>query len=390
MSNKPRFVGEKVRLGDVVSIEKAPAPEGDSVWLLNLDAVEKDTGRVLEKTYAQPSEIGNSTVPFSSDAVLYSKLRPNLNKVVLPDESGYATSEMLPLSVDGGVLDRGYAAAFLRSKTFVTYATASTAGAKMPRVNKKTVLDAKIAVPDLSVQAGRMHILTAIEGSISTAHEQIEKLDQLVKSRFVEMFGDPVEGAKWEFRSLSDLYEVKSSKRIYARDQTKSGVPFLRLADIGSLIDTGHQSSSLFISDERYSELEGNGQVPVAGDVLVTARGTLGRCYEIKHSDRFYFQDGMITWLATTDNSPLTSYLLAVFVNRHFNDVLNRNCSGTTVKYLSISDLANVRIPLPPFELQQEFADFAAQVDKSRFVAQQQIEKLRMLYDSLAQDYFGD
>ena len=124
--------------------------------------------------------------------------------------------------------------------------------------------------------------------------------------------------------------------------------------------------------------------------MLVTARGTLGRCYVIKPADHFYFQDGMITWLAASENSPLPSYLLAIFNNPHFIEQLSNNCSGTTVRYLSISDLANVTIPVAPLALQEEFASFASQVDKSRFIAQQQIEKLQMLYDSLAQDYFGD
>ncbi len=63
---------------------------------------------------------------------------------------------------------------------------------------------------------------------------------------------------------------------------------------------------------------------------------------------------------------------------------------GANIQNLSQGLLSKVEIPLPPLELQQEFAAFASQVDKSRFIAQQQIEKLQMLYDSLAQDYFGD
>lgn len=76
----------------------------------------------------------------------------------------------------------------------------------------------------------------------------------------------------------------------------------------------------------------------------------------------------MITWLAASENSPLPSYLLAIFDNPHFIEQLSNNCSGTTVRYLSISDLANVTIPVAPLALQGEFASFASQVDKSRFV----------------------
>lgn len=62
---------------------------------------------------------------------------------------------------------------------------------------------------------------------------------------------------------------------------------------------------------------------------------------------------------------------------------------GANIQNLSQSLLSKLKIPLPPLELQQEFSAFVSQIDKSRFVAQQQIEKLQMLYDKLAQDYFG-
>ena len=210
-------------------------------------------------------------------------------------------------------------------------------------------------------------VLDALVAQKRGTESQLELLDTLVKSRFVEMFGDPIDGSLWVKSRLSELYEVKSSKRIYARDQVDEGVPFLRLADIGALIDSGTANSGLFISEEHFEGLKAKGQAPAPGDVLVTARGTLGRCYVIKSDDRFYFQDGMITWLAASEDCLLSDYLLAVFNNSHFNEELNRNCSGTTVKYLSISDLANVTVPVPPFALQQEFASFVAQVDKSRF-----------------------
>ena len=253
----------------------------------------------------------------------------------------------------------------------------------------ETLCELPIPLPGQERQRNIVSTFAHLKSQQDIAERQLVLLDDLVKSRFVEMFGDPVDGTLWTKSRLSDLYEVKSSKRVYARELTEGGVPFLRLTDIGSLIDSGMHTSGLFISEEKYNSLKEGGNVPAPGDVLVTARGTLGRCYVVETSDRFYFQDGMITWLATGDQSPLPHYLLSVFDNHHFIESLNRNCSGTTVKYLSISDLANVAIPVPPLELQCRFTDFAASVDKSRFIAQQQIEKLQMLYDSLAQEYFA-
>ena len=249
-------------------------------------------------------------------------------------------------------------------------------GSTIPHIYFKDYGQRLVRCVSLVEQGRIVGTLGSIEDQMGLLRGQVTKLDALVKSRFVEMFGDPVDSMKWSTEKLGGAYCVKSSKRIYAKEQTKQGVPFFRLADVGVLIETGMADSGLFISEERYEELKSAEQVPMAGDVLVTARGTLGRCYVVKPDDRFYFQDGMITWLAQTEKSPLPIFLTSVFQNQHFNDRLNESCSGTTVKYLSISDLAEVKIPVPPLVLQQEFADFAEQVDKSRFVARRIRETL--------------
>ncbi len=90
-----------------------------------------------------------------------------------------------------------------------------------------------------------------------------------------------------------NLCNVESSKRIYQEEQTMERVPFWRISDLVSKMDTGNVESSLFIPESRYEELKEQGLVPEPGDILVTSRGTLGRCYIVDPDDRFYFQDGI-------------------------------------------------------------------------------------------------
>ena len=104
-------------------------------WLLNLDMVEAQTGEIISKVMVDTAEIGNSTTTFGSENVLYSKLRPYLNKVVIPTESGYATSELIPLKPNSEKLNKYYFASALRSDAFVGYIQEQVAGAKMPRVS---------------------------------------------------------------------------------------------------------------------------------------------------------------------------------------------------------------------------------------------------------------
>ena len=124
----------------------------DEVWLLNLDAVEAQTGTVLFKHRVQSGEINASTVYFTAESVLFSKLRPYLNKVVMPDEDGVATSEMIPMCPLADRLNRAYLCYWLRSDAFVRHISEKVAGAKMPRVSMDYFRSLAIEMPPLELQ----------------------------------------------------------------------------------------------------------------------------------------------------------------------------------------------------------------------------------------------
>ena len=124
----------------------------DEVWLLNLDAIESQTGVILFKQRVPVSEINASTVYFTVDSVLYSKLRPYLNKVVTPDENGIATSELLPMYPIPNKLNRAYLCHWLRSDAFVKHISEKVAGAKMPRVAMDYFRTLSIELPPLELQ----------------------------------------------------------------------------------------------------------------------------------------------------------------------------------------------------------------------------------------------
>ena len=123
-----------------------------TVWLLNLDMVEAQTGRIIEYLYVSENEVGNSTCTFDTSNVLYSKLRPYLNKVVIPDRCGYATSEMVPLKPNASKIKRTYLAFMLRSDAFVNMINEKVAGAKMPRVSMNDFRNFSVPVPPMALQ----------------------------------------------------------------------------------------------------------------------------------------------------------------------------------------------------------------------------------------------
>lgn len=124
----------------------------DKVWLLNLDMIEPQTGRIIDYLYVSIDEVGSSTCKFDTDNVLYSKLRPYLNKVVIPDRSGYATSELVPLRPKKSKLNRVYLAFLLRSNEFVNMINEKVAGAKMPRVSMTELKKFRVPVPPIELQ----------------------------------------------------------------------------------------------------------------------------------------------------------------------------------------------------------------------------------------------
>ncbi len=121
-------------------------------WLLNLDMVESNSGRIIEKVYVAEEEIGQSTTTFSSKYVLYSKLRPYLNKVVVPDDDGYATTELIPLLPNQQLLTQLYLAQLLRGDEFLSYISTQVSGTKMPRVTMNVFWDFDVMLPPLDLQ----------------------------------------------------------------------------------------------------------------------------------------------------------------------------------------------------------------------------------------------
>ena len=161
---KARFVemfGDPVSNSKDIPVQKmnnvAPICQYDgsfeeSVWLLNLDMVESQTGRIINYNIVSKDEIGGSVCTFDENNILYSKLRPYLNKVVIPDGKGYATSELVPLRPDPKIINRIYLAYLLRSNEFVEMIKEKVAGAKMPRVSMSDFREFNVPVPPLELQ----------------------------------------------------------------------------------------------------------------------------------------------------------------------------------------------------------------------------------------------
>ena len=160
----------------------------ETVWLLNLDMVEAQTGRILDYLYVGKEQVGTSTCAFDEGNVLYSKLRPYLNKVVVPTKKGYCTTELVPLRPNAK-LNRQFLAYLLRSEAFVSFINEKVAGAKMPRVSMSVFRDFECILPPIVLQNEFATFVEQVDKSKFEIQQSIDKLETLKKSLMQQYFG---------------------------------------------------------------------------------------------------------------------------------------------------------------------------------------------------------
>ena len=213
-------------------------------------------------------------------------------------------------------------------------------GSTFKAIGKNVLEDISVPIVSPEKHLYITRLMDIAETIIGKRKDELKYFDELIKARFVEMFGDPEHNTKnWPIQNLVNLCDIGSSKRIYQNEQSSTGVPFWRISDLVNKMDSGFADSGLFITKEKYYALKDAGLVPTAGDILVTSRGTLGRCYIVRKDDQFYFQDGMISWLKNYSAKITPLYLQYLFTMPGFRKQIDAMQAGSTVAYLSIAML---------------------------------------------------
>lgn len=181
------------------------------------------------------------------------------------------------------------------------------------------------------------------------------------------MFGNLDDG-KYPQKTIGELFDVGSSKRVFEKDWTTSGVPFYRAREIIKLAEDGFVDNELFITEKMYQEYSQKYGVPKSGDIMVTGVGTLGICYIVKDTDRFYYKDG--NTLCFHNLGKVNSrFVLECYKMPMVMDQISMNANCTTVGTYTIEKARNTKIIYPPITLQNEFVHFVEQADKSGFIS---------------------
>lgn len=168
-------------ISEVAPEEPSKDKTKGSVWILNLDMIESNTGKVIDKIFEEDSNL-LSVAPFDEGNVLYSKLRPYLNKVVIPDGKGYATTELVPLRPKQDKLNLTFFSHLLRSSNFVSFANGIATGTKMPRMPLNDLRKFKCILPPLNLQREFEAIADQSDKSISELRKSVDAIDKVIKS----------------------------------------------------------------------------------------------------------------------------------------------------------------------------------------------------------------
>jgi type I restriction enzyme S subunit len=187
----------------------------------------------------------------------------------------------------------------------------------------------------------------------------------------------------WESNSMNEIVDIASSKRVFAKDYVESGVPFFRGKEISELSQGRKINTEIFISEEKYQELEEKSGAPKQGDILITSVGTIGNTYLVKENDKFYFKDGNLTWINGYKKGFIPFYMKEWFKSVKAKNAIERIKIGTTQQAITIKGLSGLKILCPEFKLVQVFEKHAASIFDKHDANIEQIDSLNKLRDTL-------
>lgn len=254
-----------------------------------------------------------------------------------------------------------------------------THGATMKHITKKDFDNILIPYPDLYVQRQIANNLETVNELIESYEKELILLEQMIKARFIEMFGNMILNPhKWEKFLLSELCDVRDGTHDSPKYHSK-GFPLITSKNItGGKINF---SGCNLISKEDFDKINHRSKVDY-GDILMPMIGTIGNPVIVDIKDEFAIKNVALVKLKK-DSLVNNIFIKSLLESDYFYKTVIDKVRGGTQKFISLGDIRKLEICLPPIELQNQFADFVRQVDKSRFEIKKSITELEreVVYD---------
>lgn len=264
-------------------------------------------------------------------------------------------------------------------------------GGAQPNISVGYLKKVEMELPSLEEQKVIVDILDKISDVVCKRSFELQLLDDLIKARFVEFFGDPKLNDKgWNVGIVSDYYEVKGGKRIPKGMGYADGVtahPYLRATDMKN--ETILDDDIHYIDEEVYEHIKR--YTVKGGDIYLTNVGVnLGMAGVIPEKyDGANLTENAVKLVPKTEKV-INGVFLAHYINSPgIQDYINERKMSVGVPKLAIFRIETMPLLLPPIKMQNEFTSFCKQVNKSKFAVQKALDETQLLFDSLMQEYFG-
>ena len=349
-----------------------------------------DTGH---PEYLRGDEIASNKVIVRKNDILLCKINPRINRVwVVADESEYqniASSEWIVIR--NTKYNPEFLAWYFRNPKFRKLMTSEVTGigGSLTRAQPKVVAEYPVPIMEREDQDAIADVLHKVDCVIKVRQQELQKLDELIKARFVELFGDVSTGNyKYETRKLGEVANVGSSHRVFTTEFVDKGIPFYRGTEIGELANGIKPTDPYYISEEHYHRLANDETKPQIGDLLMPSISNKGQVWMVNTDEPFYYKDGRVLCVSP-DKKLFEGKYIEYFMKAKTLVEYPKLGSGSTFAEFKIFLLKDIDVLIPPIELQKQFAAFVNKVDKSKVAVQKALEEAQLLFDSLMQKYFG-
>ena len=367
--------------------DKAKAEEIDISTYIGLEHLDSGSLRVSRWGSAVPIK-GDKIIMHKGD-VLFGKRNAYLRRAAIAPHDGAFSAHGMVFRPKEEVVDRDFFPLFIASDYFFDAAIRISVGSLSPTVNWRDLKDLEFELPDLETQRKLATVLWSINDTMETYKRLIAATDELVKSQFIEMFGDPIENPKgWEKYMLQELVSDDcpiSYGIVKTGDDVPDGVPVFRPVDI---VDHVPKRSELKRTTKEISDqykrtlLNGN-------EILITVRANIADTFIIGEEFKGCNVGRGIVPIRTNESIIRLRFLKGQMDYDSMHEYMRSLAKGIALIQLNIEDLRKVELIVPPVVMQDQYIAFMEQSDKSKFELEQALSELTATYKSIINDNLG-
>ena len=287
--------------------------------------------------------------------------------------------------INENLVDRKYFCYFLESNAYKTQLEQHVTGTTRKRISRKNLSSVEIDIPEQAKQKEVVYKLDRLKKTIQNYNRELDLLDELVRARFVEMFGDlRINDKGWKYYKLDELTELITDGEHATPKRTTQGIYLLSARNV-----LNHQLSLEdvdFIDCDEFDRISRR-IIPKEGDVLISCSGSIGRCCIVPKNIKFQMVRSIALLRFKSNINPVfAEYMIT---SDYLQDQINKSKTASSQANLFQGKIKSLKGVVPPLELQNQFASFVQEIDKSRSRIQKSLEASQELFDSLMQEYFG-